>query len=231
MAGKPLDKIEAKEFYDSFGSKQDKQGWYEDNAVNLLLNAGRFSSAGSVLEFGCGTGRIAEKLLAQYLPETTTYLGLDISPTMIELSRERLERFAPRAQVMLLDEDTLPSLEGRRYGRFLSTYVFDLLSDDEIQRTLGWAYELLDEDGLLCLTGITKGRNWFSRLVMGGWKLAFLIRPKLVGGCRPVVIRDHLANEPWHIIESKVVAQWGVASEVLVAKKKRPFENYGQAKP
>jgi hypothetical protein len=63
----PLTHAEARTFYDRFGSRQDWQAFYEDAAVERLLVAGRFDLASTVVEFGSGTGRLAERLLRTLL--------------------------------------------------------------------------------------------------------------------------------------------------------------------
>ncbi len=61
--------------YDRIGSLQDSQAFYEDRATGLLLQHGEFSSAESVFEFGCGTGRFALRLLEEYLPPQPATAG------------------------------------------------------------------------------------------------------------------------------------------------------------
>ena len=60
---------EARRVYDRIGAGQDSQAFYEDRATRLLIRHGAFERARSVLEFGCGTGRFAARLLARHLPE------------------------------------------------------------------------------------------------------------------------------------------------------------------
>jgi SAM-dependent methyltransferase len=81
---------EARSYYDRFGKKQDSQGFYEEPALDDLLAHARFGEAQKVFEFGCGTGRFGARLLAEYLPSSATYLGCDLSQTMIGLATERL---------------------------------------------------------------------------------------------------------------------------------------------
>lgn len=51
-----LTREEARTFYDRFGSRQDKQAFYEDPAVSVLIDQARFADAWRVVEFGGGTG-------------------------------------------------------------------------------------------------------------------------------------------------------------------------------
>ncbi len=88
---------EAERFYDSFGIKQDRQ-IYEESAINALLEHGEFAKAKNVVEFGCGTGRLASLLLTGFLPGDCYYFGIDISQTMIDICRDKIKLFSERAK-------------------------------------------------------------------------------------------------------------------------------------
>ena len=94
---------EAEGFYDRFGAKQDGQGFYEDVALDELVAHADFGDCASVLELGCGTGRLAERLLSGMLSTRARYLGLDVSRTMVALATKRLARFADRVQLRKTD--------------------------------------------------------------------------------------------------------------------------------
>jgi SAM-dependent methyltransferase len=102
---------DARRFHDSFGSKQDAQGFYEDAALDALVEHSEFSLAQSVLEIGCGTGRLAARLLADCLPASAAYVGVDISETMAGLAWRRLGPWSGRArdQVSGGDFDSAPA--------------------------------------------------------------------------------------------------------------------------
>jgi len=163
VAGRALSHREAKTFYDRFGSKQDLQRFYEDPAIEVLLRHGEFAKATAVVELGCGTGRLAARLLQDHLPAEATYLGLDISPTMIALTEERIAPWAGRARVRLTEgRPELPLQDGSQ-DRFLSTYVLDLLSEEEIGASLREARRVLVPNGRLCLASLTFGQTSMSR--------------------------------------------------------------------
>lgn len=206
-------------FYDDFGAKQDRQNYYEDAALADLVKHSDFNAAQSVVEFGCGTGRFAEQLLGTYLPNNATYWACDVSRTMIELGRQRLSRFGDRVALWKsTGESSLPLLS-ESADRFVSNYVLDILSLDEIQAVLGEAKRVLKRDGLLCLTGLTKGKGLFSKLWTSFWNVRFALNPKWVGGCRPVEIQNFL-DMNWEIKHYRVVVARGISSEVIVARKR-----------
>jgi len=180
---------------------------------------GDFFNAAAVLEFGCGTGRFATRLLETKLPAGAAYLGLDVSPTMVRLAREALAPWRGRARVELSDgSTTLPVADGE-YDRFLSTYVLDLLSPSDSARLLDEAYRALRPGGLLALASLTPGSTPPSRALAGLWKGLWRIDPRAVGGCRPVELAALVAPERWRVRDQLTVTKWALSSEVLVAER------------
>jgi ubiquinone/menaquinone biosynthesis C-methylase UbiE len=216
--GRTFTADEAKRFYDRFGRKQDLQAFYEDPAVGGLIAHGDFAHATAVFEFGCGTGRLAERLLRSHLPEGSTYLGVDISSTMVGLARDRLRPWSKRAQVQLSSGSTLLTQPPQSVDRFVATYVLDLLSIQDIRTLLAEARRILRPDGLLCLVSLTEGTAPLAALVSWAWKRLYSLSPSLLGGCRPVRLGTLLALGEWRIRYSTVVTTWGISSEILVAE-------------
>ena len=210
---------EALAFYDRFGSRQDSQRFYEDLAIGDLRAHAAFERAGSVFEFGCGTGRVAAELFG-VLPPDATYVGCDLSTTMVRLARERLATFGSRAEVLQTDGSFPIHALDASFDRFLSTYVLDLLSASDIRSVLREAHRLLGREGLCCIACLTWGRTPLSRLVMGGWSRIHRLRPSLVGGCRPIELTDFVSPDRWEILHRNVLSAYGLPSEVLVVKKR-----------
>jgi len=212
-----LTAVETRRFYDRFGAKQDAQGFYERPALAALVRHADLRRAHALLELGSGTGRFAAELLRDELPGDATYLGVDVSTTMVGLATARLAPFAGRASVRQVEAAApLPVADGA-VDRFLATYVFDLLADDAIERTLAEARRVLAPGGLLCAAGITPGSTLLSRLVMKAWAGVCALRPSLVGGCGPRRFAERLSAAHWELRHREVVVAWGVASEVVVA--------------
>jgi SAM-dependent methyltransferase len=99
---------------DRFRSKaQEFDSLYEDERVlsrwlrpglfrrrRLAVETIRSHGSPRVLDVGCGSGRIAELVLDA---GAASYVGIDFSEPMIELARERLERFGERAELVVGD--------------------------------------------------------------------------------------------------------------------------------
>lgn len=217
-----LPRAEAKAFYDAFGAKQDAQGWYEDPPVARLIAHSDFGAARNVVELGCGTGRLAEKLLNGALPKDARYMGLDLSATMAALATTRLAAFGERVRVSQTDgAPTLP-LPDASVDRVLSTYVLDLLPAADIAQFVADAHRVLAPGGKLCLVGLTFGERGLSRLMSRMWSAVQRKNPAKVGGCRPLRMMDHLPRDRWRVDHREVVAPWAIASEVLVASPQPP---------
>ena len=212
-----LSRSEVKAHYDRVGAWQDTQAFYEAPALDALISAGDFHGVASVLEIGCGTGRLAERLLRTHCPPHARYEGYDLSRTMVRVARGRLAPFEDRATVRQTDGRLTFDRPDGEHDRVVATYLLDLLSREDAQTFLGEAHRLLRPGGRLCLAGLTRGRSWLSRGVSRLWDALHRLRPEWVGGCRPLRRRTLLDDARWSVRTHTVVRAWGVPSEVLVA--------------
>lgn len=216
----PLDALAARRVYDRIGRLQGSQHVYEDIATDRLTQEADFGGCTSLFELGCGTGRYAARLLESALPSTATYLGVDVSPKMVALSCNRLAPWSDRARVVLLDPPALklPADTGA-FDRFVATYVFDLLSQQDGEALLGEAARLLAPGGLLGVVSLTKGTTIASRIVSSGWEAVAKRWPSLLGGCQPIELRDLISGPAWAIEKCDVAVKFAVPSEVVIARR------------
>lgn len=211
---------EARRIYDRIGSFQDSQAFYEDQTTQVLVEHGAFATASAVFEFGCGTGRFAESLLAQRLPATATYRGVDLSPTMVGLARSRLARFGSRAEVVEAEGGAPVGEPDHGYDRWVSNFVLDLLSGSDIESVLVEAHRMLKPGGLLCLASLGTGDSWYTRTVAGVWSVIHRLSPALLGGCRPIDLRPFLSPDRWSIEHHRSLAPFLIPSEAIVAARR-----------
>lgn len=213
--------------YDRIGRWQDTQRFYEDPAFAVVLRHGAFERATSVLELGCGTGRNARRLLKDSLAPDCRYLGVDVSATMVELTRLAIAPWADRAKVVQADATTFECDE--RFDCILSLFVVDLLSDDAIAAFLATAHRLLAPGGRLCIGGLAEGKTGLPRMISSLWKRVHALRPEILGGCRPLAIGDYVNSRDWCVVHRERLCAYGFCSEALVASDSRPthgaFEN------
>jgi SAM-dependent methyltransferase len=92
----------------------------------LAVETVREHGSARVLDVGCGSGRIGEFALAA---GAAHYVGIDFSEPMIDLARERLQRFSDRVELILGD-----FLEADVEGGFdvvLALGLFDYLPEPQ----------------------------------------------------------------------------------------------------
>jgi ubiquinone/menaquinone biosynthesis C-methylase UbiE len=212
---------QAQAFYDRFGSMQDAQAFYEDAALDDLVSHADFEKANSVFELASGTGRLAQRLLNKHLSPAATYLGIDLSPTMVRLATERIAAFAERASVAPSDGAIKFPIQDNSIDRVICVYLFDLLPEDDIRLAIAEAHRVLTPDGKLCIASLTEGATLLSRIVTTVWSLVFRLHPVLTGGCRPIRLDQFFDSNMWSLDRHKVIVKFGVPSEVIVATPKK----------
>lgn len=217
QAVKVLTHRQSQAFYDWMGHKQDWQAFYEQQATRDLIAHASFETAQAVFEFGCGTGALAERLLASHVPPEARYVAVDSSTTMVRLAQARLARFGSRVTVQQTTGSLQFEAASGSYDRFVSAYVADLLSLSDIAALLSEAYRLLMPEGRLCLVSLTHGTRGLSRLVTALWTRIHRLAPTLVGGCRPLELRVLLEGSHFHLEYVHVVTAFGIPSKIVIA--------------
>jgi ubiquinone/menaquinone biosynthesis C-methylase UbiE len=220
MGRKTLPPPAAKKLYDRIGSLQETQSFYENPATDELLEHSRLGDATAIVEFGCGTGALAERMIRKRLPGHAIYQGVDVSSTMVGLASDRLRRWADRTKVSLSDGSPCVDAPDGTFDRFLSTYVFDLLSEEDMRALVAEAHRVLKPSGLACIASATRGESLASKLVMGAMDRVHSLDPRLVGGCRPVHLAPLFAAPDWNLVHRGVVSVFGITSEIVVAERR-----------
>lgn len=218
----PINAQQARHFYDRYGAVQDRSARFEDRARELMVELGAFERATRVLEFGFGTGRLAQLLFEGHLREDARYVGQEVSSTMCDLARSRLGPWGERVELRLTEgELDLPDADAS-FDRFVSTYVLDLMPEPGIRRVLDEAHRVLTPEGLLCLVSLTRGERPLSRAISRMWGRISHLAPTKVGGCRPVELGDFVRPPAWEIVAKRVVTALAVPSQVVIARKLAP---------
>jgi ubiquinone/menaquinone biosynthesis C-methylase UbiE len=206
---------QARSVYDRIGRVQDWQAFYEDATINRLVADADLAGDQTIFEFGCGTGRLAARLLEE-LPPSVNYLGVDISPVMINLATRRLAAWPERAKAVLVDGSLpLPADDGFA-DRVLSTFVFDLLDEAYAEAALDDLRRILAPDGRLCLAGLTHGERPLERAMSRAWTGLWRVAPQVLGGCRPISV-SALLERGWTIEHHSRVHRFGLVMEVVIA--------------
>lgn len=123
--------------------------------ASLLRALSLIPDGASVLDVGCGDGRAARAL--ERLGRHVTYLGLDVSPSLISLARERAEglsRVAARFVVADVAQDDWPLvLEGRPFDYLLALALLHHIPDRDLRlRLMRQMADLLKPAGTLIVS-------------------------------------------------------------------------------
>jgi SAM-dependent methyltransferase len=220
MAKRFITYQQARRFYDRIGRAQDARPVSERRALDALAAHGAFADAAAVIEFGCGTGRFAARLLREELPGDATYLGLDVSTRMVELARAAVAPWGSRARIHLTDGSIRLPVADASGDRVVSTYVLDLLSPADAAAFVAEAHRVLRPGGLLALASLAPGRTAPARLVTALWQALWRLDPALLGGCRPLSLGKLLDPEDWETRAGFTVTDWFLSSDVLVASRR-----------
>lgn len=213
-----LEPREVAKFYDGFGIMQDYERLYTDHATSSLRAMARLGGASRVLEFGCGTGALGRKMLESDLADSARYIGIDISETMVEITRKRLRPWGPRAEVRHSDgSPDLGDIEDGSIDRIVTTYVFDAISDDYLARLLPAMARVLSPEGRLCIASLTFGNTPFASSITAMWVGMYKCAPSWLGGCRPLEVAALLRAHGWVVEQRKTITQLALTSEVVIA--------------
>ena len=98
-------------FYERTAARYDRRflrsTWPRNQEVKARFVHDELRGAQSVLEVGCGTGQIAAELLRR--DPSLAYVGVDLSPEMLELARARLTAYGPRATLRTAAAAAIPA--------------------------------------------------------------------------------------------------------------------------
>ena len=135
------------EFYDALGSNYESAFGHDEGLAKFIQKALSFFKLSSkVLDVGCGTGTPVASTIAQHGHQVT---GIDIAPSMVELSRKAVPngRFEVASMLEYSPKD--------RVDVVLNILSLFMLSREELELSMSrkWA-DWLVPDGLLCIATV-----------------------------------------------------------------------------
>jgi len=141
---------------------------------------------GAVLDAGVGSGLVAEAVL-ETLPRAEL-VGVDFSPPMLDLARDRLRRFGSRARLFSGDLSRPEEIElpRARYKAAFSIQTLHHLDDNEKAAAFTWLGELVDPGGLV----VVIDRVRVEEALFGDWQTAW----RRVAPAESGTYADHVAR-------------------------------------
>lgn len=119
--------------------------------ILLSLIEGLYQPEKTLVDIGIGSG-IVEAMLLERIPEAQV-LGIDGSPAMVELARERLKKFENQYDIVFQDLTKLEKASTPQ-GEFqiaFSIQTIHNIPDEHKIKALEWIYQLLEPGGWFLL--------------------------------------------------------------------------------
>lgn len=211
MPEKILPAPAVQEFYDRIGRRYDWFEFYEGRAKERAFKALDLEPGMKVLNVGVGTGKEVQKVQSSVRPRGEVF-GLDLSPVMARLTRERVGPTICQA-----DARHLP-FANQAFDRLYASYVLDLLPLADIEQLLIDFHRKLNSHGIMVILALTEGVDLPSRALVKIWKGVFAISPAMCGGCRPLQLLEMVEQAGFQVLEHQVIVQAGVPSELIQAQ-------------
>jgi demethylmenaquinone methyltransferase/2-methoxy-6-polyprenyl-1,4-benzoquinol methylase len=196
-------------FYNWIGERYDWFSRFEAHAKTRALELLGMESGDSLLSIGIGTGKdLAVMAYSQGLDGF--YVGIDNSERMLQVSRQY-----NLYNLVLSDALNLPFCS-QSFDKIYCSYVLDLLPIEQIPGLMKQIYHLLRSNGKMVFLSLTEGVSPPSRLLVSFWKRAYMMNPKVCGGCLPVNLRSLADQVGLPILHHEIIVQLAVPSEILV---------------
>jgi len=165
-----------------------------------------------ILEVAVGTG-LAFREIVQRNPNGRN-VGIDLSAGMLEQAKQRL-RTLTGAHYELAPGTALDLPLGTGTADVLvNNYMFDLLTNEDMDRALAEFKRVLRPGGKLVLVNMTKSETFAG----GIYELLYRLSPRLMGGCRGVRLTGKLEHQGFSVKVREYHQQLLFPSEVILAQ-------------
>ncbi len=181
----------------------------ETDSLRAALSAAAVRDGESVLEVAVGTGVVFAALLRAN-PRGRN-VGIDLTEAMLRRARAKALASGAPFELMVGDARDLPFARAS-FDVVVCTNMLGLVALDDVNRILDDMRRVLRPGGRLVLVGMlpptTRAARWVYRLAV-----------ERLGGWRTTPLEPHVRQAGYTQITRTVVAQLGMPSEVVVARR------------
>ncbi len=207
-----LNKTEVVNVYSKNAPVYDLWGWMtETKARQRSLALANISDGEAVLEVAIGTGLTFREILNAN--PNGRNVGVDITPAMLERARMKAEKSGTANYDISIGDAYDLQFADNQFDVIVNNYMFDLLPEQDFLPVLEEFRRVLKPDGRIILVNMTKGEHLYQRF----WELVYRINPKLMGGCRGVLLARAMSDVGFKNIYRETVSQFGFPSEIITA--------------
>lgn len=188
--------------------------FFHARAHRRVLERAGIQDGMRVLEVATGSGEMFRRIV-RVNPNGAT-LGVDLSPRMAARTQIHARRRFPRARVhcQAVDARSMPFRDAS-FDAVVCCYLLELLSSEDILRTVGEFRRVLAEGGRLALVMIGQDVHIFNRL----YGVVGRVAPAFWGRQVERSIPDVIQQARFRIECDETVRQSGYPSRVLVARR------------
>jgi len=195
----PVTEEASKAWYDRISKYYDLVGLFEKRYIALALEMADFREGEKVLEVGCGTGWALERI-ARQVGESGKAYGLDLSPKMLEVARDRLQKAELMTRVELVEGDAVKmAFPDEMFDAVFSTHTLELFDTPDIPAVLSEIRRVLKPGGRFvdlsisreAVDVVTRTYEWIHERF-----------PQYVD-CRPIYVERSLREAGFKIASTK----------------------------
>lgn len=187
---------------------------FHSRAHRRALESSGIRDGMQILEVATGSGEMFRRLIGVNRSGAT--IGVDLSPNMAARTQKRARREFPEsiAHCQAVDARQMPFRDGS-FDAVVCCYLLELLSGEDIVRTVGEFHRVLRDRGRLVLVLIGQNTPLFNRM----YKIAEKVAPAFWGRQVEQRVPDVVKAESFNIVSDQMVKQGLYPSRVLVAQK------------
>ena len=216
--GKTLDanvsQTEIAGIYDSLSKIYDIWGnLTESRARNRALELAEIKNGQHILEVAVGTGLAFYEIVKRNSEGTN--IGVDISEGMLKKAKERLGKLSGVNYELEIGNAFRLEEEDEHFDVLINSYMFDLISFDQMDAVLKEFKRVLKKKGKLVIVNMTIAENFGSEI----YDFLYRLSPKMMGGCRGIRLSKKLQDHGFDVKLREYYQQFLFPSEVILAKK------------
>jgi ubiquinone/menaquinone biosynthesis C-methylase UbiE len=197
----------------------DRLGGSEEPHIAAGLRLLNVQPGERAMEFGFGTGK-GLVALARGVGEMGRVCGIDLSPGMIAVSRERVEKeqLTDRVSVQRGNVLQLPYADNT-FDVVFSSFMLDLIDTPDLPIALNECRRVLRANGRVGFVSMSKAcRANASQIVVKLYERAHRWWPALID-CRPIYVQLLLTTAGFQIETAQTRSMWGLPVEIVIARK------------
>jgi ubiquinone/menaquinone biosynthesis C-methylase UbiE len=187
---------------------------FHSRAHQCALDCSGIEDGMEILEVATGSGEMLRRLVR--VNRTGTTLGVDLSPNMAALAQNRVRKGYPGtfAKCQAVDARQMPFRDAS-FDAVVCCYLLELLSAEDIVRTVEEFHRVLRNRGRLALVMIGEDTAAFNRV----YRVLGKVAPAFWGRQVEQRVPELIEASDFRIVSDQIVRQVFYPSRVLVARK------------